>query len=79
VSTKKLNDNFRAGKITGQSLKVVIQRPPPLPSPTFSLFTGQWLDFHQLAHYYASWTAELLAALVNSPDALVEQHCLNLH
>jgi len=37
------------------------------------------LDFHQLAHYYASWTAELLAALFNSPDALVEQHCLNLH
>jgi hypothetical protein len=30
------------------------------------------LDFHQLAHYYASWTAELLAALVNPLDEPVE-------
>ena len=29
----------------------------PLPSPTFSLLTGQWLDFHQLADYHASRTA----------------------
>jgi hypothetical protein len=28
----------------------------PLPSPTFSLLTGQWLDFHQLADYHASRT-----------------------
>jgi hypothetical protein len=28
-----------------------------LPSPTFSLLTGQWLDFHQLADYHASRTA----------------------
>ncbi|MCX7099816.1 MAG: hypothetical protein NTV43_18130, partial [Methylococcales bacterium] len=31
----------------------------PLPSPTFSLLTGQWLDFHQLADYHASRTATL--------------------
>jgi hypothetical protein len=31
----------------------------PLPSPTFSLLTGQWLDFHQLADYHASRTAPL--------------------
>jgi hypothetical protein len=29
----------------------------PLPSSTFSLLTGQWLDFHQLADYHASRTA----------------------
>jgi hypothetical protein len=28
----------------------------PLPSPAFSLLTGQWLDFHQLADYHASRT-----------------------
>jgi hypothetical protein len=28
-----------------------------LPSPTFSLLTGQWPDFHQLADYHASRTA----------------------
>jgi len=27
-----------------------------LPSPTFSLLTGQWLDFHHLADYHASRT-----------------------
>ena len=31
----------------------------PLPSPTFSLLTGQWLDFHQLADYHASRTTTL--------------------
>jgi len=31
----------------------------PLLSPTFSLLTGQWLDFHQLADYHASRTAQL--------------------
>ena len=29
----------------------------PLHSPTFSLPTGQWLDFHQLADHHASRTA----------------------
>ena len=29
----------------------------PLPSPTSSLLTGQWLDFHKLADYHASRTA----------------------
>jgi hypothetical protein len=30
-----------------------------LPSPTFSLLTGQWLDFHQLADYHASRTTKI--------------------
>ncbi|MFA6064185.1 MAG: hypothetical protein WC736_16470, partial [Gallionella sp.] len=34
----------------------------PLPSPTFSLLTGQWLDFHQLADYHASRTARPFGA-----------------
>ncbi|MFA5924306.1 MAG: hypothetical protein WC856_23940, partial [Methylococcaceae bacterium] len=33
----------------------------PLPSPTFSLLTGQWLDFHQLADYHASRTTAPLS------------------
>ncbi len=33
----------------------------PLLSPTFSLLTGQRLDFHQLADYHASRTAVALA------------------
>jgi hypothetical protein len=56
--------------------KTAIQRQPPLPLPTFSLFTGQWLDFNQLADYYQK-TAKQLAALVSSLDELVVQHCLN--
>jgi hypothetical protein len=35
----------------------------PLPSPTFSLLTGQWLDFHQLADYHASRTAIRLSPI----------------
>jgi hypothetical protein len=31
-----------------------------LPSPTFSLPTGQWLDLHQLADYHASRTCASL-------------------
>ena len=39
-----------------------------MPSPTFSLLTGQWLDFHQLADYHASRTAAGQAVIV-SPHA----------
>jgi hypothetical protein len=38
----------------------------PLHSPTFSLLTGQWPDFHQLADYHASRTATLIAAFVTN-------------
>ena len=41
----------------------------PLPSPTFYLLTGQWLDFHQLADYHASRTA--LRASSNAPSGAV--------
>jgi hypothetical protein len=40
----------------------------PLPSPTFSLLTGQWLDFHQLADYHASRTAPQYATLLRRMD-----------
>ena len=39
----------------------------PLPSPTFSLLTGQWLDFHQLADYHASRTALALTRRAMMP------------
>ena len=44
----------------------------PLPSPTFSLLTGQWLDFHQLADYHASRTAAL--AVLNTSEQQLEVH-----
>jgi hypothetical protein len=44
----------------------------PLPSPTFSLPTGQWLDFHQLADYHASRTWVSLSLYPSYALTLVE-------
>jgi len=43
----------------------------PLPSPTFSLLTGQWLDFHQLANYHASRTAPPVGWHITPYEAVI--------